>query len=246
MRLNCFLLYVTKCSRVRSASTSFRTRDSPKDDIWCACPGLWNPVNLMAQRYGSIAQLGSVAGTASSAFLPLLDFSSAPNIESPSLEDVSERDSFSSSSPALVCIPRLPLMMILCLSFSGEGSASIPILSTSGSRMRSISPKISRQISHILFWKSWEQCISIEMITGYGLFAGCANADSFRTWMTSLKRILEQKVLPCVTIGSVPGFPSGMLNAPSQQSISTHRQPFCSTYEYCSALEIPCSWSPVR
>jgi hypothetical protein len=71
-------------------------------------------------------------------------------------------------------------------------------------------------------------------------------AASRRTLITSMKRIFVHSVWPWVMMGWLPSLPTGTPLSPSQQSSSTQRQPRCSTWEYCSAVETPLSWSPVR
>ena len=54
---------------------------------------------------------------------------------------------------------------------------------------------------------------------------------------TSSKEILEQRVFPCVMMGSM---------FPSQQSSSTHRHPNSNAWMYISTEECEVSWFPVR
>jgi hypothetical protein len=77
---------------------------------------------------------------------------------------------------------------------SSHGEGSLPILFSSSGRRRSRSWNISTQISCILSWNLPEQCISIDRITGKGLFEGGEKAELFMAMMTSRKKILVHSV----------------------------------------------------
>jgi len=77
------------------------------------------------------------------------------------------------------------------------------------------------------------QCISRERMTGHGEVTKAHSAIAFAT-ASNFSTV--QRVPPCVTIGFSGG--------PSQQSISTCRQPCSSCRRYASAELRPVSWSP--
>ncbi len=100
---------------------------------------------------------------------------------------------------------------------SSEGDGSRSDVGSSG-WVTSLSPNVSNMILTMLAWTLRLQRTSREIHSGK---RDLMKAYLFMVLITSANEMLEVMVRPCTTTGDWP-------SEPSQQSISTHRQPWVS------------------